>query len=539
MVSVLHYLLLLWLGCGGTASNEQEMPMQVVEATESDTVILPCSFDPALASDYLDLTWSSPSGDLLLYTYVQYLQSGARLGDMWGLLLYNISRQDDVWFTCQWNGTSGTNHALPNGTARQLEFFPCDAPMPNNRMEGLLSWLEQNSLAEETVLVKVHISLSPYHRMIIKHDTIFLIIPSVTFNDTGNYTCEWKEQKRHFQLKVTVKPAYLKGFWQAFGDQHWIIWTVALGYIVFCLGSVLCFLWLRHVTRARKQQMKLRSPARRRYFGAKRNKPHISNGIVASPATEDAAEQVDAFSYENVLPDIAPGRNGQRLLQKGKILPNTINMEDEEVYECPDSETELKSDDDDNYENTQEEGTQGETVAKDVSLYENRGSKVKPVSHNSDSVDACYANKNPEAPKILSQDPVDEADGENYENLEEESPLSPGASRLIAGLRLHLSLDPHIDRQDGGSEASTGSQSYEEMNGSLSPTAIKPLLLQPNTSNEEDADSYENMESPNGFNSRNEGNMDLHGEGMAISSPWQHLSIASSAELRGGRLCSD
>ncbi|XP_008115716.2 B-lymphocyte antigen CD19 isoform X1 [Anolis carolinensis] len=535
MVSALHYLLLLWLGCGGTAINEQETPVQVVEVTESHTVILPCPFDPALASDYMDLTWSSPSGDLLLYTYVKYLRSDARLGDMWGLLLYNTSRQDDVWFTCQWNGTLGTNHTLTNRTARQPEFFPCDAPVPNNWTEGSLSWVEQDSLAQETVLVEVHITQSPSHRMIMKHDTIFLIIPSVTFNDTGNYTCEWNEQKHHFQLKVTVKA----GFWQAFGHQHWIIWTVAVGCMVFCLGSLLCFLWLRRVTRARKQQMKLRSPARRRYFGAKRNKAHISNGIVASPATEDAAEQTDAFSYENVLPDNAPGRNGRRLLQKGKILPNTINTEDEEVYECPDSETELKSDDDDNYENTQEEGTQGETVVKDVSLYENRGSKVKSVSHNSGSVDACYANKSPEAPKILSQGPVDEADGENYENLEEESPLSPGTSRLIAGLRLHLSLDPHNDRQDVCSETSTGSQSYEEMNGSLSPTAIKPLHLQPNTSNEEDADSYENMESPNGFNSRNEGNIDPRGEGLAVGSPWQHLSIACSAEFRGGRLCSD
>ncbi|KAH0626562.1 hypothetical protein JD844_001620 [Phrynosoma platyrhinos] len=241
------------------------------------------------------------------------------------------------------------------------------------------------------------------------------------------------------------------------------------------------------------------------HFYAKRNKAHISNGTVASPANQDGTEQVDAFSYENVLPVVAPARNGRRLLQKGKLLPNTINIEDEEDYECPDSETEHKSDDDENYENTQEEVKQGEMVLKDASLYENNNSKVKSGFHNWGS-----------------------ANGENYENLEEEPPVNPGAIRLIAALSQLVLLFPD-----------SGSQSYEEMNGSLSHTATKPLHLHPNTSNEEDADSYENMESPNGFNSRHEGSLDACGEGMPFGSPWQHQSIPLNFDLRGGRLCSD
>uniref|UniRef100_A0ACB8EVP5 Uncharacterized protein n=1 Tax=Sphaerodactylus townsendi TaxID=933632 RepID=A0ACB8EVP5_9SAUR len=118
------------------------------------------------------------------------------------------------------------------------------------------------------------------------------------------------------------------------------------------------------------------------------------------------------------------------------------------------------------------------------------------------------------------------ADGDSYENVEQEkNPLSPGAARLIAGLRLQLSLDHQVDKQDGGSEASTGSQSYEEMNGTLSPDTSKVL----HTSNEEDADSYENMESPNSFTSGKEINVDPRGDG--IGSVRKNLYIPFASDL--------
>ncbi|KAK9397424.1 CD19: B-lymphocyte antigen CD19 [Crotalus adamanteus] len=60
----------------------------------------------------------------------------------------------------------------------------------------------------------------------------------------------------------------------------------------------------------------------RRYFYAKRNKR--SNRIMVCPENDDVTEQVDA--YENVRPDVGAQR-GQKLLQKGKILPNTLKME--------------------------------------------------------------------------------------------------------------------------------------------------------------------------------------------------------------------
>ncbi|XP_013918971.1 PREDICTED: B-lymphocyte antigen CD19-like isoform X1 [Thamnophis sirtalis] len=231
-------------------------------------------------------------------------------------------------------------------------------------------------------------------------------------------------------------------------------------------------------------------------------------------------------------PDMGAQR-GQRLLQKGKILPNTLIMEDEEEYECPDSETELKSDDDENYENTQEEVKPGVVVLNDVLIYENNKDKVTFDLHNGNSDDSWYSNKTEQVLEnlIQDQDPIAE-DNENYINLEEECPTSSGAARLIAGLRLQLALDIHKDRQDGGSEPSTGSQSYEEMNGSLCPTASKLFYLHTNTSNEEDADSYENMESPTSLNSRRDGILDPHGDNSPSGSRWQHISVPFGGDLR-------
>ncbi|KAJ6654398.1 hypothetical protein lerEdw1_006991, partial [Lerista edwardsae] len=219
--------------------------------------------------------------------------------------------------------------------------------------------------------------------------------------------------------------------------------------------------------------------------------------------------------------------------------------EDEEEYECPDSETEIKNAgpflyannaqqgnknliqdplaEDDNYENTQEEVKQRDVNSCERSLYENRQEEMKSVSPTWGSAGPLYANNTQQDNKNLIQDPLVEGNGsqddeetiqnnnsfrtkerspkissvegthaflcfpvdaENYENVEETVCLSPGAARLIAGLQLALSSN--LDKQDVGSEAST------------------------------DADSYENMESPNSFNSRKEDNLDPHGEASSV-----------------------
>ncbi|XP_026567697.1 B-lymphocyte antigen CD19 [Pseudonaja textilis] len=565
MAPVLCYLLLLWLSCHWTATTEtSKETLQVIQVTESQQVSLSCGLDHYLTSGDLDLIWLGPKRNELLYVNMGYHHPETRLNAMWGLLIYRIVVQNTTWFTCNWNGLSGNRHMLPNRTsgddsdniqekmkayekegyhggnfpdenkhqeklphsAMDPKYFSCDAPVHRNWTEGTLLWIQHDSPDQNIVLINMTIRRSVHYSLDMNASLVSLILPRVTLEDAGNYSCQWKNQTCYFQLEVIAKTVV----W------HWMIWSVAMGYMAVCLGSVFCFLKLRQVNRARRQQKKLMSHNRRRYFYAKRNKRSISNRIMVSAGNDDVIEQVDA--YENMPLDMCAQR-GQRLLQKGKILPDTLKMEDEEVYECPDSETELKSDDE-NYENTQEEVKPGDVALNDVLIYENNKDKVKFDLYNGNSADIWYSNKTEHVLENVTQDqdPIAE-DNENYINLEEECPMNSGTARLIAGLRLQLALDIHKDRQDGDSEPSTGSQSYEEMNGSLCPTASKLFYLHTNTSNEEDADSYENMESPTSLNSRRDGILDPHGEGSSSGSRWPHISVPFGGDLRGGLLCSD
>ncbi|XP_039191239.1 B-lymphocyte antigen CD19 isoform X4 [Crotalus tigris] len=494
MASVLCSLLLLWLSYYWTASTEAAMEtLQVIQVTEFQQVSLSCILDQALTSSDLDLIWLGPKRNELLYINVGYHHPEARLNAMWGLSLYRTGVQNTTWFTCHWNGLSGNPHMLPTRirgndsdnlqekmktyekkgyedrdghfsdgnssfpyvrhqepeqhqhqedlphSAMDPKYFSCDAPVHRNWTDGTLLWIQHDSPDQNIVLINMTIRRSIRYSLDMNASLVSLILPRVTLEDAGNYSCHWKNQTCHFHLEVIAKTVV----------QYWMIWSVALGYMIVCLGSVFCFLTLRQVNRARRKQKKLMSHNGRRYFYAKRNKR--SNRIMVCPGNDDVTEQVDA--YENVRPDVGAQR-GQKLLQKGKILPNTLKMEDDE-----------------HYENAQEEVKSGDVTLND--------------------------------------------------------------------LRLQLALDIHKDRQDGGSEPSTGSQSYEEMNGSLCPTASKLFHLHTNTSNEEDADSYENMESPTSLNSRREGILDPHGESSPSGSRWQHISVTFGGDLRGGLLCSD
>ncbi|KAG8140391.1 hypothetical protein E2320_003128 [Naja naja] len=476
MAPVLCYLLLLWLSCHWTATTEtSKETVQVIKVTESQKVSLSCSLDHSLTSSDLDLIWLGPKRNELLYVNMGYHHPEARLTATWGLSIYRSVVQNTTWFTCNWNGLSGNRHMLPNRTKHQEklphsamdpEYFYCDAPVHRNWTKGTLLWIQHDSPDQNIVLINMTIRRSVHYSLDMNASFVSLILPRVTLEDAGNYSCQRKNQTCYFQLEVIAKtgaalsklPNHIFFFLLLQPNES----CLALDDLVCSNGIYDCMPWLCFLLS--------KDPARR-YFYAKRNKRSISNRIMVSAENDDVIEQVDA--YENMPLDMGAQR-GQRLLQKGKILPDTLKMEDEEEYECPDSETELKS--------------------GDVFIYENNKDKVKFDLHNGNS-------------GILARD------NENYINLEEECPMNSGTARLIAGLRLQLALDIHKDRQDGDSEPSTGSQSYEEMNGSLCPTASKLFYLHTNTSNEEDADSYENMESPTSLSSRRDGFLDPHGEG--------------------------
>lgn len=88
--------------------------------SESQRVFLSCSLDDMLASGSLELTWFGPSGEKLLYVHVMSYHSSISLGNAWSLQTQNISRENDVWFTCSWNNISGKNHTFRNRTGEDL-----------------------------------------------------------------------------------------------------------------------------------------------------------------------------------------------------------------------------------------------------------------------------------------------------------------------------------------------------------------------------------------------------------------------------------
>ncbi|CAM4683163.1 unnamed protein product [Lepidochelys kempii] len=79
--------------------------------------------------------------------------------------------------------------------------------------------------------------------------------------------------------------------------------------------------------------------------------------------------------------------------------------------------------------------------------------------------------------------------------------------------------EPERDRQDGHSEDSAGSQAYEEMAGALYAAPAWHLRLR-DRSQEEDADSYENMEGgPGCVLPPREGSVELRGDAAGLRAP--------------------
>ncbi|KAM7149270.1 B-lymphocyte antigen CD19 isoform 3-T6 [Molossus nigricans] len=255
----------------------------------------------------------------------------------------------------------------------------------------------------------------------------------------------------------------------------WRVPVVTLVYLIFCMGSVASFLCLRRALILRRKRKRMTDPARRffKVTPPPGSGAHSQYGNVLSLSTPTSgtgrslrwAASLGAAvqSYGN------PYNEVQEAGAAGSLSPTGAGPEGE-AYEEPDSEEGSEF-----YENDSNFGQ--DQLSQDGSGYE-------------DPEDG-YENPEDGALGPEDEDSFSNA-SESYENEGDE------LAQPVARTKDFLS--PYGTACDPSREAtSLGSQSYEDMRGILyAAPQLRSLRAQPGPSHEEDADSYENMDNPDG-----------------------------------------
>ncbi|XP_045398827.1 B-lymphocyte antigen CD19 isoform X1 [Lemur catta] len=296
-----------------------------------------------------------------------------------------------------------------------------------------------------------------------------LLLPQATAQDADTYYCHRGNLTISMHLEITARPA----LW------HWLLRTggwkvpiVTLIYLVFCLCSLLGFLHLQRALILRRKRKRMTDPTRRFFkmtpppgsgpqnqYGNVLFLPTPTSGM--GRAQRWAAGLGGATrSHGNLRSDV------QEAGAAGSRSPPGAGPEQEEGegFEEPDSKEGSQC-----YENDSNLGQ--DQLSQDGSGYENP--EDEPLG--------------PEDEDSFSSDGA-----ESYENEDEE--LAQPVARTMDF------LSPHGSAWDPSREAaSLGSQSYEDMRGILyAAPQLRSLRGQPGTDHEEDADSYENMDNPDG-----------------------------------------
>ncbi|XP_012587098.1 PREDICTED: B-lymphocyte antigen CD19 [Condylura cristata] len=294
-----------------------------------------------------------------------------------------------------------------------------------------------------------------------------LLLPQVTAQSTGIYHCHLGNRTIEMKLEVTAQSV----LWHWLLETgSWIVPAVTLIYLILCLGFLLVFLHIRRALTLRRKRKRMTDPTRRFFkvtpppgggaqsqYGNVLSLPGPTSGTARSQrwaASLGAAVQ----SYGHPLSDV------QEAGAAASRSPLGAGPEEEEgeAYEEPDSEEGSQF-----YEN--DSNLEQDQLSQDGSGYE--------------------------SPEDGTLDPENDdsfSNAESYEN-EDEAPPQPVIRKIDF-------LSPHRSGWDPSQEAtSLGSQSYEDMRGILyAAPQLRSLRTQPGANHEEDADSYENMDNPDG-----------------------------------------
>nr|XP_048316074.1 B-lymphocyte antigen CD19 isoform X3 [Myodes glareolus] len=281
-----------------------------------------------------------------------------------------------------------------------------------------------------------------------------LSLPQATALDEGTYYCLHGGLTIEMHVKVIERSVWT---W-LLNTGGWKIPVVTIVYLIFCLVSLVAFLYLRRVLIQKRKRKRMTDPARR-FFKVT---PPSGNGtqnqygnVLSLPtSTSGSAHQRWAAGLGSTSGSYG---NPRIEVQDTGAQSHESGLEEGEAYEEPDSEEGSEF-----YENDSNLGQ--DQLSQDGSGYEN-----------------------PEDEPIGPEEEDSFSNAESYENADEELAQPVGRTMDF--------LSPHGSAWDPSREASSlaGSQSYEDMRGILY-AAPQLRSIRSGPSHEEDADSYENMD---------------------------------------------
>ncbi|KAM5332117.1 B-lymphocyte antigen CD19 isoform 2-T2 [Glossophaga mutica] len=349
--------------------------------------------------------------------------------------------------------------------------LPCGVPSASVA-RGPISWIYMHPKKPNISLLTVNLSEDASVRETWVLDTLrggaVLWLPQATTRDAGKYDCYHGNTTIEMQLKVTAQSAIRHWLLAAGG---WRVPTAALLYLIFCMGSLAGFLYLQRALVLRRKRKRMTDPAQRFFkvtpppgSGAHNQYGNVLSLSTPTTGTGRSLQWADGLgaavqSYRNPCSEVQEA-GAARSRSRTEAGPE----EEGEAYEEPDSEEGSEF-----YENDSNLGQ--DQLSQDGSGYENPDEDGALGPEDEDS----FSNAS-----------------ESYENEDEELAQPAAQTKDF--------LSPHGTAWDPSREAtSLGSQSYEDMRGILyAAPQLRSLRAQPSPSHEEDADSYENMDNPDG-----------------------------------------
>ncbi|XP_064151857.1 B-lymphocyte antigen CD19 isoform X3 [Loxodonta africana] len=389
---------------------------------------------------------------------------------------------DPVCVPPQGSPNQGFNQDLTVAPGSVL-WLPCGVP-PATVSRGPISWNHVHPKKPNISLLSLDLKYSLAREMWVQ-GTLWggtvLLLPQVTVQDAGTYRCHhgnWTE----FELKVTARPVWR---W-LLKSGGWKVPAVTLIYLLFCLGFLVGLLHLRRALILRRKRKRMTDPTRR-FFKVT---PPPGNGaqnqygnVLSLPTTTSSTGRALRWAAGLGGAALPYGNPHNDYREAGASRPQSPQgadpkEEEGEAYEEPDSEEASEF-----YENDDANNLGQDQLSQDGSSYEHPEGYENPED----------GTLGPEDGTLGPEDEDSFSSAESYEN--EDEVLAPPVPRAVDF------LSPHGTAWDPSREATSlaGSQSYEDMRGILyAAPQLRSLRAQSGPNHEEDADSYENMDNPDG-----------------------------------------